>query len=211
MTSRSSSIKAPIGRIGVLISGRGSNMKSLIEACQAKKIRAEIAVVISNREDAPGLEIARKAGIETIIMSHKQYPNREEYDAEIVESLRRHEVDLVCLAGFMRLLSPVFVQAFPLRIMNIHPGLLPAFPGLHAQKQAVDYGAKLTGCTVHFVDEGLDSGPVILQQSIEIHPNDTEETLSKKLLPLEHKCYVEAVRLFFENRLKVEGRKVFVL
>jgi phosphoribosylglycinamide formyltransferase-1 len=211
MSRRSSAPETPSGRIGVLISGRGSNMKSIIDACAKKKIKAQVVLVISNKEDAPGLEIARKAGIETVVISHKQYPNREDYDAEVVESLRRHEIDLVCLAGFMRLLSPVFVRAYPMKIMNIHPALLPAFPGLHAQKQAVEYGAKLTGCTVHFVDEGLDSGPVILQKAIEVQATDTEESLSERLLPLEHSCYVEAVRLFFENRIKVQGRKVLVL
>ena len=143
-----------------------------------------------------------------MILPHKDYPDREDYDRKVVEILKERKIDLVCLAGFMRLLSPVFVQAFPNRIMNIHPALLPSFPGLHAQKQAVEYGVKLTGCTVHFVDEGLDSGPIILQKTVEVKPDDTEETLSDRLLPMEHAAYIEAVRLFFENRLHVEGRKV---
>lgn len=185
-------------------------MKSLVDACKAKEIRAQVAVVLSNKDDAAGLDHARKAGIETVVISNKQYSKREDYDAEVVRALQLRNVDLVCLAGFMRLLSPVFVRAFPMKIMNIHPAVLPAFPGLHAQRQAVEYGAKLTGCTVHFVDEGLDSGPVILQKSMEVSPDDTEESLSKRLLPIEHKCYAEAVRLFFENRLRVEGRKVIV-
>ncbi len=199
------------GRIGVLISGRGSNLKNLVEACSAGKIRAQVVLVISNKADAGGLEHARKAGIETVIISHKPYQNREEYDSMVVENLRKYRVDLVCLAGFMRLLSPLFVRAYPMRIMNIHPALLPSFPGLHAQRQAIEYGSKLTGCTVHFVDEGLDSGPVILQKAIKVRTDDTEETLSEQLLPVEHQTYVEAVRLFFENRLRVEGRKVTIL
>lgn len=208
--STHSSSKTQHGRIAVLISGRGSNMKSLVDSCKARKIRAQVVVVLSNKDDAAGLDHARKAGIETVVISNKQYSNREDYDTEVVRALQLRNVDLVCLAGFMRLLSPVFVRAFPQKIMNIHPALLPAFPGLHAQRQAVEYGAKLTGCTVHFVDEGLDSGPVILQKSMEVLPDDTEESLSKRLLQIEHKCYVEAVRLFFENQLKVNGRKVIV-
>lgn len=199
------------GRIAVLISGRGSNFKSILEACNLGDIRARVVLVISNTPDAGGLQFAHEAGIETFVLSHKQVPVREEYDARIVEVLKKHEVELVCLAGFMRLLSPRFLREFPMRIMNVHPALLPAFPGLHAQKQTIDYGVKVTGCTVHFVDEGLDSGPIILQNTIEVQPNDTEESLSTRLLPIEHRTYVEAVRLFFEKRLKVEGRKVVVL
>ncbi|HET6266148.1 MAG TPA: phosphoribosylglycinamide formyltransferase [Acidobacteriota bacterium] len=199
------------GRIAVLISGRGSNLKSLLDACAKGEIRARIALVISNKADAPGLQYARDAAIETAVLSHKQYPEREEYDAQIVEILKARQIDLVCLAGFMRLLSPVLIRAFPMRILNVHPALLPAFPGLHGQKQAVDYGVKVTGCTVHFVDEGLDSGPIILQNTIEVKPDDTEESLSARLLPMEHKTYAEAVRLFFENRLRVDGRKVTIL
>ena len=199
------------GRIGVLISGRGSNFKSILEACNSGVIRARVVVVISNRPEAAGLEIARQAGVETFVLSHRQFPVREEYDAQIVKVLKERNVDLVCLAGFMRLLSPVFVRAFPGKIMNIHPALLPAFPGLHAQRQAVEYGVKITGCSVHFVDEGLDSGPIILQKTLDVRPDDTEESLSARLLPLEHRTYVEAVRLFFENRLKIDRRKVIIL
>lgn len=196
------------GRIAVLISGRGSNLKSLMDACSRNEIRAGIAFVLSNKKDAAGLAVAAAAGIETAVLLHREYASRDEYDLRIVEMLREREIDLVCLAGFMRLISPVFVRAFPNKIMNIHPALLPAFPGLHAQKQAVEYGVKVTGCTVHFVDEGLDSGPIILQRTLEVLPDDTEETLSARLLPLEHRTYTEAVRLFFEERLQVEGRKV---
>lgn len=198
------------GRIGVLISGRGSNLKSILDACNSGIIRAQVVLVVSNRADAGGLLYAKQSGIEAVVLSHKQYPVREDYDARIVRELQDRNVDLVCLAGFMRLLSPAFIRAFPGRIMNIHPALLPAFPGLHAHKQAVDYGVKLTGCTVHFVDEGLDSGPIILQKTIEVKPGDTEDSLSDRMLPLEHQTFVEAIRLFFENRLKIEGRKVVI-
>ena len=209
--NQSSNSQKNIGRIGVLISGRGSNLKSIMDACEKGEIRARVAIVLSNKEDAGGLEYARKAGIETVVLPNRQYQNREEYDGKVVEILQKHQVDLVCLAGFMRLLSGVMIKAFPLRIMNIHPAILPAFPGLHAQRQAVEYGAKITGCTVHFVDEGLDSGPVILQKTMEVRSDDNEETLSARMLPVEHKTYVEAVRLFFEERLKVNGRKVIIL
>jgi phosphoribosylglycinamide formyltransferase 1 len=198
-------------RFAVLISGRGSNMRSLVEASEAGRIPAKVALVFSNHVDAPGLEFSRKKGIESVVMAHKEFPRREDYDSEVVKILQSRGVDLVCLAGFMRLLSPVFVRAFPMRIMNIHPGLLPAFPGLHAQRQAVEYGVKVTGCTVHFVDEGLDSGPIILQKTLEVFPDDTEESLSARLLPLEHQTYVEAVQLFFERRLQVDGRKVHII
>ncbi|HSE39491.1 MAG TPA: phosphoribosylglycinamide formyltransferase [Acidobacteriota bacterium] len=198
------------GRIAVLISGRGSNMQSIVVAAKRGVIQADVSLVVSNRSNAPGLDFARRENIETVIVPHKDYPDREDYDRKIVEILEERKIDLVCLAGFMRLLSPVFVKAFPNRIMNIHPALLPSFPGLHAQKQAVEYGVKITGCTVHFVDEGLDSGPIILQKIVEVMPKDTEETLSERLLPIEHSTYVEAVRLFFEKRLHIEGRKVLI-
>ncbi|HEY4491090.1 MAG TPA: phosphoribosylglycinamide formyltransferase [Acidobacteriota bacterium] len=201
----------PPGRIAVLISGRGSHLRNLIQMCAQHKIAAQITVVISNKADAPGLQYAREAGIEMIVLSHKEFAGREEFDSRIVELLKERSIDLVCLAGYMRLLTSIFIQAFPLRIMNVHPALLPAFPGLHSQKQAVDYGVKVTGVTVHFVDEGLDSGPIILQQVMAVEQNDTEETLAERLLPIEHQTYAEAVRLFFENQLKVEGRKVLIL
>lgn len=202
---------APAGRIAVLISGRGSNMKSIVDACSTGVIPAKVVTVLSNIADAPGLQYASRAGIETIILSHKQFPRREDYDAQIVDLLRQRQIDLICLAGFMRLLSPVLVRAFPNRIMNIHPALLPSFPGLHAQKQAVEYGVKITGCTVHFVDEGLDSGAIILQRTIDVLAEDTEESLSARLLPIEHETYCQAVKLFFENRIKVDGRKVIIV
>jgi len=198
------------GKIAVLISGRGSNMQSIVEACKRGYINAKVSIVLSNRAEAPGLEFARSENIESIVLPHKAFPVREDYDRQVVDILRQKQVDLICLAGFMRLLSSVFVSAFPNRIMNIHPALLPSFPGLHAQKQAVEYGVKVTGCTVHFVDEGLDSGPIILQKTLEVKPDDTEDSLSGRLLPLEHAAYVEAVKLFFENRVHVENRKVVI-
>jgi len=199
------------GRIAVLISGRGSHLKNLIDRCARGEINGAVELVISNKPDAPGLQYAREAAIEAIVLSHKEFPQREEYDAQIVDILRKRNIELVCLAGFMRLLSPVFIRAFPLRILNVHPSLLPSFPGVHSQKQAVEYGVKLTGVTVHFVDEGLDSGPVILQKSMDVLPNDSEDTLAERLLPLEHVAYAEAVRLFFEDRLKIENRTVTIL
>ena len=198
------------GRIAVLISGRGSHLKNLLDCCKRGQIPASIALVISNKSDAPGLQYPHEAGIESVILPHKQFSTREKYDEEIVRILKDHQIDLICLAGFMRLLSPVFIRAFPLKIMNVHPALLPAFPGLHAQKQAIEYGVKTTGVTVHFVDEGLDSGPIIVQKTIDVSPHDDEESLSARLLPVEHQAYAEAVRLFFENRLRVDGRTVFV-
>jgi phosphoribosylglycinamide formyltransferase 1 len=198
------------GKIAVLISGRGSNMQSIVEACKRGYINATVSLVLSNRAEAPGLEFARSENIETIVLPHKAFPVREDYDRQVVDILQQKQVDLICLAGFMRLLSSVFVSAFPNRIMNIHPALLPSFPGLHAQKQAVEYGVKVTGCTVHFVDEGLDSGPIILQKILEVKADDTEDSLSQRLLPLEHSAYVEAVKLFFENRVHVENRKVVI-
>ena len=200
----------PQGKIAVLISGRGSNMQSIVEACKRGYINAKVLVVLSNRAEAQGLEFARSENIETVVLPHKAFPVREDYDRQVVDILHQKQVDLICLAGFMRLLSSVFVSAFSNRIMNIHPALLPSFPGLHAQKQAVEYGVKVTGCTVHFVDEGLDSGPIILQKILEVKPDDTEDSLSQRLLPLEHSAYVEAVKLFFENRVHVENRKVVI-
>lgn len=185
-------------------------MQSIVEACKRGYINAKVSIVLSNRAEALGLEFARSENIETVVLPHKAFPVREDYDRQVVDILHQKQVDLICLAGFMRLLSSVFVSAFPNRIMNIHPALLPSFPGLHAQKQAVDYGVKVTGCTVHFVDEGLDSGPIILQKILEVKSDDTEDSLSQRLLPLEHAAYVEAVKLFFDGRVHVENRKVLI-
>ncbi|PYU16812.1 MAG: phosphoribosylglycinamide formyltransferase [Acidobacteria bacterium] len=195
-------------RIGVLLSGRGSNFEALAESVAAGRIpNAEIAVVISNREGAPGIERARARGIETRVIPSKGL-EREAYDRQVVAALRVKQVDLVCLAGFMRLLSPYFVAAFPNRILNIHPSLLPAFPGLEAQRQALEYGVKWSGCTVHIVDENLDAGPIVTQAVVPVLDDDTLETLADRILKEEHRIYSEAVRLVLEGRFRIEGRRV---
>jgi phosphoribosylglycinamide formyltransferase-1 len=196
-------------KLGVLISGRGSNLQALIDAQGRGELGGEVAVVVSNVETAAGLERASKVGIPTVVRSHKG-KRREDYDAEVVEVLREHDVDLVCLAGFMRLLSPVFVRAFPGRILNIHPALLPAFPGLDAQKQAVEHGVKVSGATVHLVDEGLDSGAIVAQEAVPVRSDDTAETLAARILEAEHRLYPRAVRLLLGGRCRVEGRRVIV-
>jgi phosphoribosylglycinamide formyltransferase-1 len=196
------------GRIGILINGRGSNMLALAETCRMGAIAADVAVVISNQPDAPGLKAAALRGIETLIIDHRAGSGRAEHDARLAEALKQRRVDLVCLAGYMRLLSPDFIREFPNRIVNVHPALLPSFPGLHAQRQALAYGVRVTGVTVHFVDEGLDAGPIILQRTVSVFSDDTEESLSERILQEEHRTYPEAVRLFFEGRLRVEGRRV---
>jgi phosphoribosylglycinamide formyltransferase-1 len=196
------------GRVGLLISGRGSNMVALVEAMQAGKIQADPAVVVSNVPDAPGLARAREWDIPTAVIEHKKIKPREAHERKVIEVLREHRVDLVCLAGYMRLLSPVMVEEFRNRIVNIHPALLPAFPGLHGQRQALEYGVKISGCTVHFVDEECDHGPIILQASVAVHEGDTEDALSARILDAEHRTYVEAVALFFEGRLTIENRRV---
>ena len=195
-------------RIGVLLSGRGSNFEALAESVAAGRIpNAEIAVVISNREGAPGIERARARGIETRVIPSKGL-EREAYDRQVVAALRVKQVDLVCLAGFMRLLSPYFVAAFPNRILNIHPSLLPAFPGLEAQRQVLEYGVKWSGCTVHIVDENLDAGPIVTQAVVPVLDDDTLETLANRILKEEHRIYSEAVRLVLEGRFRIEGRRV---
>ena len=180
--------------LGVLISGRGSNLKAIIDAIARKTLDASIAIVISNRADAPGLEHARKAGIETVVLSHKSYATREDYDRALVAELRKRNIGLVCLAGFMRIFSPVFVDAFPNRILNIHPSLLPKYPGLHPQQQALDDGATVSGATVHFVNKNLDAGPVVLQQSVPVVAGDTAETLAARILAVEHQLYPRAIK-----------------
>jgi phosphoribosylglycinamide formyltransferase-1 len=198
-----------VKRIGVLVSGRGSNLQALIDAARRGELGGEVAVVVSNVETALGLERARRAGIPTAFRDHRG-KRREAFDAEIVEILRAHRVDLVCLAGFMRLLSPVLVRAFPGRIANIHPALLPAFPGLEAQRQALEHGAKVSGATVHLVDEGLDSGPIVAQEAVSVLSSDTPESLAARILEVEHRLYPRAVRLLLEGRCRVEGRRVLV-
>src|SRR5277367_968599 len=195
-------------RIGVLLSGRGSNFEALAESIASRRIpNAEIAIVISNREGAPGLDRAKSHGIATRAIPSKGL-ERETYDRQVVAVLHEHKVDLVCLAGYMRLLSPYFVAAFPNRILNIHPSLLPSFPGLESQRQALEYGVKFAGCTVHFVDENLDAGPIILQATVPIEDHDTEASLSEKILREEHRIYTEAVKLVLAGQYKITGRRV---
>ncbi|MFM8534175.1 MAG: phosphoribosylglycinamide formyltransferase [Acidimicrobiia bacterium] len=179
--------------LGVLISGRGSNLKAIIDAINGGRLDASIAIVISNRADAPGLDHAARAGIETIVLSHKSYPTREDYDRALVAELTKRKVSLVCLAGFMRLLSPVFVNAFPNRILNIHPSLLPKYPGLHPQQQALDDGASVSGATVHLVNADLDAGPVVLQREVVVVDGDTADTLAARILHVEHELYPAAI------------------
>jgi phosphoribosylglycinamide formyltransferase-1 len=196
--------------VGVLVSGRGSNLQALLDACAAPNFPARVVVVISDREKAPALERARAAGVEALWLNPKEFVSREEFDAALVRELDKRQVGLVCNAGFMRILSRVYVDAFAGRALNIHPSLLPAFPGLHAQRQALEHGVKVAGATVHFVDEGLDSGPIVLQAAVPVLPGDTEETLSARILVEEHRLYPAAVRLFAEGRLEMAGRRVSI-
>ncbi len=194
-------------RLGVLISGRGSNFEAIADNVAAGSIPAEIAVVISNRPDAPGLESARRRGLNAVSLPSRGL-DREVYDRALADELEKNAVDLVCLAGFMRLLSAGFIRRFPNRILNIHPSLLPAFPGLDAQHQAIDHGVKVAGCTVHFVDEDLDAGPIVLQEAIPVLDGDTAETLSARILKEEHRLYSEAIRIVLGGRFTIDGRRV---
>jgi len=195
-------------RIGVLLSGRGSNFEALADSVAAGRIPgAEIAVVVSNRDGAPGIEKAKERAIAARVIPSKGL-EREAYDRQVVAVLNEHKVDLVCLAGYMRLLSPFFVASFPNRILNIHPSLLPSFPGLESQRQALEYGVKFAGCTVHFVDENLDAGPIVLQATVPVRDEDTEETLASRILAEEHRIYTEAVRIVLDDKYKIVGRRV---
>jgi phosphoribosylglycinamide formyltransferase-1 len=200
----------PNRRLGVLISGRGSNLQAIIDAIRDRRLNATIAVVISNREDAAGLDRARKVGIETIHLDHRAFPSRDAYDAALVAALRARDVRLVCLAGFMRLLGPTFIDAFPNAILNVHPSLLPAFPGVEAQHQAWEHGVKISGATVHLVTNELDAGPIVLQSVVEVLDDDTAETLAERILVEEHRIYPEAIRLVLDGRIRVEGRRVLM-
>jgi phosphoribosylglycinamide formyltransferase-1 len=198
-------------RLGVLLSGRGSNFAALADSIAAGRIPgAQISIVIANREGAQGIEHAKALGIVTRVMPSRGL-EREAYDRQVVSVLREYHVDLVCLAGYMRLLSPYFVQAFPQAILNIHPSLLPSFPGLESQRQALEYGVKFAGCTVHFVDENLDAGPIVLQAVVPVLDADTPETLSERILRQEHRIYAEAVKIVLDGRFKIEGRRVILL
>ena len=181
-------------RLGVLISGRGSNLKAIIDAIEEKRLDASIAIVISNHADAPGLDHARQAGIQTLVIGHKSFATREDYDRALVKALNERQVGLVCLAGFMRRLSPVFIDAFPDRILNIHPSLLPKYAGLHPQQQALDDGATVSGATVHFVNADLDAGPIVLQDTVPVRAGDTAETLAARILTVEHQLYPRAIQ-----------------
>ena len=194
-------------KLGILLSGRGSNFEAIARNVQAGRIPAEIAVVISNKADAQGLATAREMGLATCFIPSKG-KERETFDREVVAVLREFQVDLVCLAGFMRILSPYFIREFPQRILNIHPALLPAFPGEEAQRQALEYGVKFSGCTVHIVDEGVDSGPIICQAVVPVLDDDTPETLAARILKEEHRIYSEAICLLLEDRIRIEGRRV---
>jgi phosphoribosylglycinamide formyltransferase-1 len=194
--------------IGVLISGRGSNLQAIIDAVKDGRLEARIAVVISNRADAYGLERAREAGIETLVRDHKAWPSREAYEAVLVGDLRARGVQLVCLAGFMRLLGATFVNAFPNRILNIHPALLPSFPGLHAQRQALEHGVRFSGATVHLVDINLDAGPIVTQAVVPVFTDDTEDSLSARILAEEHRIYPEAIGRVLDGGWRVEGRRL---
>ncbi len=196
--------------IGVLISGSGSNLQAIIDAIEEKRLDAFIQVVISNREDAFGLVRAKKNNIPTEVLDHKKFSSREDFDQALVKILQAREVELVILAGFMRLLSPIFVKAFSNRIMNIHPSLLPAFPGLHVQRKAIEHGVRFSGCTVHFVNEECDEGPIIIQAAVPVFPGETEESLSARILKEEHRIYPRAIQLYSEGGLQVVGRKVLV-
>ena len=194
-------------KLGILLSGRGSNFVAIADNIKAGKVKAEIAVVISNRADAPGLETARRRGLDARVIPSKGKP-REEHDREVVAVLKEKQVDLVCLAGYMRLLSPWFCRQFPNRILNIHPALLPAFPGLEGQKQAFDYGVKVSGCTVHFVDEHLDHGPILVQKTVPVLASDDEHALADRILEQEHIAYSEAISLVLEGKYLIAGRRV---
>jgi len=193
--------------IGVLISGRGSNLQALIDAIASRSLQARIAVVISNRHDAAGLQRAESAGIETLVLNHREFPDRPAFDTAVASELQRRGVELVCLAGFMRLVGPPLLEAYPQAILNIHPSLLPAFPGVDAQAQAIAYGVKISGATVHFVTGELDGGPIILQSAVPVQYGDTAESLGARILEVEHRLYPEAVRQVLAGGWRVEGRR----
>jgi phosphoribosylglycinamide formyltransferase-1 len=195
--------------IAVLVSGRGSNFQAIVDACESGEIDGAVRLMVTDSETAPALDRAKKHGIKSVFLDPKRFPDKESYDRNLAGLLEEHSVDLVCLAGFMRILGPDLVRRFSGRIMNVHPSLLPSFPGLNAQRQALQYGVKWTGCTVHFVDEGVDTGPIIFQTAVPVLDTDTETDLSDRILKEEHALYVKAIRAFSENRLRIENRRVF--
>jgi phosphoribosylglycinamide formyltransferase-1 len=193
--------------LGVLISGRGSNLQAILDAVREGRLDARVGVVVSNRAGAQGLERANKSGVPTVVVDHKAFDAREAFDRRVLEELQKYEVDIVCLAGFMRLLSPTLVRAFPNRILNIHPALLPSFPGLHGQRQALEYGVKVSGATVHIVDEELDHGPILAQAAVPVMAGDTEESLSARILEEEHRLYPKAIGMLLDGKFRFEGRR----
>lgn len=195
-------------RLGVLISGRGSNLQAIIDAIVERRLDATIAVVISNIEDAGGLERARRAGIEAVTLSHRGWPSRDDYDRALVSELQRRDVGLVCLAGFMRKVGAPLLEAFPNAVLNIHPSLLPSFPGVHAQQQALEHGVKVSGVTVHLVTADLDAGPIVVQRAVPVRDDDTEETLAARILVEEHAAYPEAIAFILDGGWRIEGRRV---
>ncbi|MGB9802307.1 phosphoribosylglycinamide formyltransferase [Desulfofundulus sp.] len=197
-------------RLGVLASGRGSNLQAIMDAIDEGRLSAEVVVVISDNGEAQALERARLRSIPAIHIDPVKFPDKHTYEEAIVETLKKHQVELVCLAGYMRLVGRNMLEAFPNRIMNIHPALLPAFPGLHAQQRALEYGVRYSGCTVHFVDEGMDTGPIILQAVVPVLPDDTPETLAGRILEQEHRIYPEAIALFAAGRLEIKGKRVYI-
>ena len=199
------------GRIAVLLSGRGSNFTAIREAVRAGRIDADIALVLSNKADAPGLLKARDEGLETLFLDPKLHATREDYDRALAAEIERRRIDLICLAGYMRIVTPGLCDAYRHRIVNIHPALLPSFPGLHVQQKAIDWGVRFSGCTVHFVAAEVDMGPIILQAAVPVLQDDTEDTLAARILVEEHRIYPEAVGLYFQGRLEVRGRRVFIL
>ena len=197
-------------RIGVLVSGSGSNLQSIMDACERGVIEGQVAVVVSNVTEAYALERARNGSIPTVVLSHNDFPDRKAFDRELAATLQENRVDLVVLAGFMRVLSDGFLREFPGRVMNIHPALLPSFPGLGVRRKAIEHGVRFSGCTVHFVDAGVDTGPIIIQAVVPVYPDDTEGELRERILAQEHKIYPKAIQLFAQGRLIVTGRKVYV-
>lgn len=195
-------------KIGVLVSGRGTNLQAIIDAIENGELKARVAVVLSNKKDAPALDRAKKNGIETVVLNPKQFASKQEYDRGLAKELESHQVDLICLAGYMRILGPEFIRKFAGKIINIHPSLLPAFPGLDVQQKAIDYGVKFSGCTVHFVNEEVDAGPIILQAVVPVLSTDNAETLAERILIQEHLIYPRAIQMIAENRLHIENRKI---
>ncbi len=199
---------ADLLKLGVLISGNGSNLQSIIDHIEKGSLKAVIKIVISNNPEAFGLVRAKKHGINISIINNRDFTSKEDFDYELINILKKNDVELVIMAGFMRILTPIFLKTFPRKIMNIHPALLPSFPGLHGQKQALEYGVKFSGCTVHFVDEGVDSGPIIIQSAVHVNDDDTVDTLAARILKEEHRIYPQAIQFYAEGRLEIKDRKV---